>query len=324
MDSPVLPDKSVYYYNSDISKFNTAFICKSEEELAASEHNVDAVLMVALRFPGVNITALQEVVGDLKQVYGLTRRKMERIRANEAAADKEDEPSPPAIASRKYTCLCPLTLLLRAIADIWNTETPCTVSSQSSPWGDLKRPHDILVELKDSLRKCDGKMWYPGLANCLLFHADRGSYTVVASAARYKNLRGLRKYALDVKRQAATGLLQQCSPESRARIGRIQSASLDLYAHFQKQKQDMDDSWMAWKNPFDNPDNCLWLGGVAATFSTIGEYKTSCLLDYYRMRVQRPPAAQLAEDSLSVEDRKTYPIESCAEYEMLVTFAAKT
>lgn len=301
------------------------------QELTKAENNFNVVLQTAncvknLRLlPGFNDEIIQHLVEDLEAVFALIRREMYRrtdgygYSGSEVVAT-EGSKTPMRLQQNYYTTLCPLALLLKAVAA---SLTRLQVKVHSNEWGTIKPLRRLLLQMGPKLESsapikknnanAKDTGCYPGLATCLLLHEHNSRFTVHSSVPRYYRLTGMRSYSSTIRSEGVTEMRRQCSFQDLQRVKAIEEYSSNILAAYNEAKSgNMEWDTSAIPRIFESIDGCT------ATFKTKGGYLRACVLDKLRFEMAMPDGAKDTERRINVMDRGGNRIQSCAEWEFFV------
>lgn len=327
--------------SQSLLEFDTANPRYALEVIDTAEDNFNSILATAnkvqqvfsqLRGSGFQVAPIQGLVSDLQTIFAFIRRGIflqdaGLNRSNRRAAPLNDK-FPKHIRLDSYTCLCPLTTLLREISSALSRLQ--IINHRQNGWGSITPLRSILVSLGRVLTDAEVPIgtttktmsFWPGVAQCILFHEQNSEYTVYSSAVRYHHLPGLSHFGKQVRLNHIRKMRNQCPPEVQLRIQDFEERSTDVYHHFDAITP-RDGAWGDWQDPFQPPRGSkARVDGNGATFDSKGRYKPACKVDHLRFDMNKPTEAQKREDRLTRKKnshRPAFEADSCAEWELFVT-----
>ncbi len=291
------------------------------QEMDIAEHNFHCILTTAKRMMTQSLLFhdLQNVdaifrplftlIGELELIFSFIRLdiKLTNNRANVGSgrvADPRDrKPIINPNSFKEQQTLCPLALLFRIIAQGLSAYR---INVRDNTWGPIRPLHDLLLNLQNSIRGYEppgSRIFWPGLATCIMFHEYDSVFTIASSTPRYQNLNGLGSLARTVRKDHVMRLKKGISPNDKNRVANVERFCKEVANN-------------RIQNPFEQPDNRAHVDGVGATFNPGGEYMAACFLDFWRFDMQRPAAASVHEAARNTSERPLYGVDSCAEWEL--------
>lgn len=312
---------------------------------------------------------LDLLIQDLRTTYTFIRRNIKDRHPqnpsliNQAEAVAKSSPTSfRADSLSRHPCLCPLTVFLQEVAkaltnlrsDIDIDYNQAKVNPKKAEeaarrgWGAIKPFRAILQELSKSLKPCEftrtrtgggtgqpiAVVFFPGMAQCLMFHEENSAYIVTSSAVRYENLLGLQKLGYQVRDRYIKSRRDRLSPTTEARIRQVEFGSTTLWEQAQNPPKGPDGRPAPWQNPF-GPGGIqpATMTGQNGAFDPRGNYKNACLMDFCRFIIDKPLEAAKREERQAKKDNKKpnmkpnrppFPENSCAEWEMWITILSTT
>ncbi|KAI3390246.1 hypothetical protein diail_11042, partial [Diaporthe ilicicola] len=253
--------------------------------------------------PQLNTTEFDNLMRDLRIVLSLVRRELNLPGPLTA---KKETGVPQKMSDKEYHCLCPLTVLLQAVASSLST---LNIQARTDNMGSASALHSILKGMESQLIKENGDGDFcAGLAHTFMIHEKNSRFTVLGSAPRYKRLQGLQQFATDTRNRYLLSLQSTLPDGALTRIKEVEAISQGI-------SQAVKDG----KDPAELP---VWyerlpVDGTNITVTAKGEYKPACLTDYLRFTIATPPAAAKAEAGVKVGERRPQNYKACAEWLMV-------
>ena len=294
--------------------------------MMAAEKNFDVIISTANRIASVfakfeqstsfNITGMTNLVQDLKTIFAILRRRLRRDYGSESPQPRRVaalyEELPQRILQDAYQTICPLTMLLQAVAQsISDLNVHVQSGTKNGGWGAIEPLRKILVMMERNLRTTEGDNEHTGLAACIMFHERNSRYVVTSTAPRYQRIAGLQAYAYVLRHNHLNSMRNVLPPQSLARVEQLESYCENLKAVWDKlPKQGR--TWTGGPPPVVES-----VMGCNASFATSGFYMTACLMDHLRFQMSRPELAQ--EMERNERNRNVHGPFSCAEWELYIT-----
>lgn len=303
--------------------------------IQVAEQNAIAVLQAAHRIAPIfakfdrvttfDLQSISNLVQDLRTIFRLLRTRLSRQFPQSPVRGPLAGPGdqiPDRIRQNVYTCLCPLTVLLQAVAQCLS-DLKVHAPSNAGPdaWGTIQPLHRFLVNMERSLtstRDIDPSLPrdFIGLAFCIMLHEKNSRYLVTSTAPSFGGLKGLDAYGRRLRIMHMSRMRQALSEEARGRVEGLQTYSENV-------KMERDAAFTA-KQPWsgvpsaklETPEPLL---GHNAAFRTTGQFMTACLLDHLRFQIGKSEHAADLERSKGPEERGVSGTTSCAEWELYIT-----
>lgn len=253
--------------------------------------------------PHFNTSEFDQLVEDLRVVLSLVRREMGQSGTSTASADK----TLARFTEGKYNCLCPLTVLLQAVA---SSLSRLNIQAREANMGSASSLHSLLKGMEQKLRvpnEGEGDFCV-GLANTIMIHEKNSRFTVVGSAPRYKKLKGLQRFATDTRTRYIESLKMTMNNQALGRVRAAEEVSKRISEAARQGKPPAEAAFGFEKIPID---------GTNITVTSKGEFKPACLTDYLRLTITTPPGATKLEAETNISDRKPQNFKSCAEWLMV-------
>lgn len=294
------------------------------ESMITAEKNFDVILSTANRIASIfakfqqstsfNIAGITSLIQDLKTILAILRLRLRRDYGSESPQPRRvaapNEGLPQRIVQDSYQSICPLTMLLQAVAQSIS-DLKVQSGTNNGGWGAIEPLRKVLVMMERNLRTTEGDNEYTGLAACIMFHEKNSRYIVTSTAPRYQRIDGLQKYAYVLRHNHLNRLRNVLPPQSLARVEQLESYSENLKTVWEKLPKE-GRKWTGGPPPVVES-----VMGCNASFGTSGVYMTACLMDHLRFQMSMP---QLAQESESKEkNRKVHGPFSCAEWELYIT-----
>lgn len=296
------------------------------ESMIVAETNFDVVLSTATRIASIfakldrstsfNISGITNLVHDLKTIFAIIRLRLRRDYGIESpeprrvAAPREGIPQ--RILQDAYQTICPLTMLLQAVAQSFS-ELHVHVKSgtNNGGWGAIEPLQKVLSMMERNLKRTEDDFEYTGLALCVMFHERNSRYIATSTAPRYQRIAGLQTYAYVLRHNHLNRMRNILPPQAIARVEQLESYSENLKSVWEKlPKQGR--TWTGGPPPVIES-----VMGCNASFATSGLYMTACLLDHLRFQMGMPKLAQDRERTET--NRNVHGPFSCAEWELYIT-----
>ena len=184
------------------------------------------------------------------------------------------------------------------------------------------------------------KLYYPGLPGCILSLAPvwmSHEAVITASNDRFEATESLREKGHTWRSDQLRTLREQCTSEVQKRINEVEKVSNKFMENYDKLRRSEAEWSMNEEDYKSIVKKCqvkpVHLPGILATWSPEGDYVPSCLLDYCRFRILRPPMAKFSNQSdLTQEDQQGVPewvikkkiwrVDSCAEWAAFLKLAS--
>lgn len=312
---------------------------RTASELDQAEHNFDVILRAAAQTsqilrPWVELETdrLVELVADLKALFTLIRREMnQRSQCLNYEGRKPVAPPKakmPQNLQKKayYDCLCPLTVFLQAVATALS-DLNLRISPGGHQWGTITPLWTVLNGMQSKFQRPPQKQkeanvprdaepdLCSGIATLVMFHERHGRFTVAATAARYLRLTGLNDHSVQLREKYIRNMESQLSREAVARI-----STLVEYSEGVKKASNAVRQTRPPQPPSVGavPGGKEKIPGCNASFGNTGNYRTACLMDFFRFDIRRPMQAQEQEDRFMIIRRMAFKSRSCAEWELYV------
>lgn len=292
--------------------------------MITAEKNFDVILSTATRIASIfakfeqstsfNIAGITNLVHDLKTILAILRLRLLRDYGSESPQPRRiaapHERLPQRILQDSYQNICPLTMLLQAVAQSIS-DLKVRSSANNGGWGAIEPLRKVLAIMEQNLRTTEGDNEYTGLAACIMFHEKNSRYVVTSTAPRYQRIAGLQTYAYVLRHNHLNSMRNVLPPQSLARVEQLESYSENLKGVWEKlPKQGR--TWTGGPPPVVES-----VMGCNASFATSGFYMTACLLDHLRFQMSRPELAQ--ESERAEKNRHVHGPFSCAEWELYIT-----
>lgn len=294
------------------------------ESMLTAEKNFDVILSTSNRIASIfakfesstsfNITGITNLIHDLKVILAMIRLRLLRDYGSESPKPRrvaaQNERLPQRILQDSYQNICPLTMLLQAVAQSIS-DLEVQSHANNSGWGAIEPLRKVLVMMERNLDTTEGDNEYTGLAACVMLHEKNSRYIVTSTAPRYQRIAGLQTYAYVLRHNQLNRMRNVLPPQALARVEKLETYSENLKSVWEKlPKQGR--TWTGGPPPVVES-----VMGCNASFGTSGVYMTACLLDHLRFQMTRP---QLAEESERAEkNRQVHGPFSCAEWELYIT-----
>ncbi|POS75262.1 hypothetical protein DHEL01_v206350 [Diaporthe helianthi] len=303
--------------------------------METAESNFTAVLQAATKISKVfssfervtrfNLESISNLVQDLRTIFCLLRSRLDvefhGIGVSGQLARPGDQ-IPDRIRRNDYTCLCPLTVLLQAVAQcLSDLKVAGPSDAGNNAWGTIRPLHRLLVHMEKSLSATDNvdkglQGEHIGLAVCIMLHERNSRYLVTSTSPRYGALKALDTYARGLRIAHMNKMREALSKEAQHRV-----EALERYSENVKSERE---ATLKTKQPWNGAPSATLatpeaIMGHNATFRTTGEYMTACLLDHLRFQIARTANGILVEEPQRLEDRDVYGTTSCAEWELYIT-----
>ncbi|KAK7726243.1 hypothetical protein SLS63_007757 [Diaporthe eres] len=253
--------------------------------------------------PQFNTTRFDGLVRDLRTVLSLVRRELGISGGNTASPNTA---LPASFAQGAYNCLCPLTVLLQAVASSLST---LNIQARQEKMGSASPLLSLIKGMEQKLIDENGSGDFcSGLAHAITIHEKNSRYTVVGSAPRYRRLNGLQRFATDTRNRYLDTLQSTLTAPVMARIREVETVSKDIFQAANG------------GNPPTHPPvgyERLQIEGTNITVTAKGVYKPACLTDYLRLSISTPPTATKAEAKVPVSERPAQNYKACAEWLMV-------
>lgn len=306
-----------------------------QKQMIVAENNFTAILQAALKISNIfskfervttfNLEGITNLVQDLRTVLRLLRSRLYRefpgiSRHGQPAAPGDQIPE--RFRNDVYTCLCPLTVLLQAVAQcLSDLKVAAPSHAGNNAWGTIEPLQKLLVNMERSLSTTEAAPKQPegehtGLAFCIMLHERNSRYLVTSTAPQYGALKGLKDYGSRVRRRYMNRMKEALSDEALLRV-----QSLETYSESVKQERTV-----------SLRVNKTWTGAPSATlaapeaimghngaFRTTGDYMTACLLDHLRFQIGKTANAADIENRMIAAKRGVAGSTSCAEWELYIT-----
>ncbi|ROW06903.1 hypothetical protein VMCG_04171 [Cytospora schulzeri] len=278
--------------------------------------------------PEFNIQEFESLIEDLRVVLYLVRREL----VNEGWAQPKDpsikiakqETKLPASfdkVGKRYNCLCPLTVLLQAVA---SSLSLLEIQPRTTALGGtVNGLYSILVGMeKDLLEVNRAGASFVGLASCIMFHEKNSRFTVQSSGPFYMGLTGLKNFARNTRLQYMGTLQNELLEPTLGRIREAETISQKLLEAYNKNKS-VKPEHKAETAAASIPEfNNLSIDGTNLTATANGSYKLACLTDHLRLAITRPAKFETAEDHVILGTRRPMPPKACAEWMMVSYLSA--
>lgn len=296
------------------------------DSMIEAEKNFDVILSGANRittifakfqqYTSFDITGITNLVQDLKTIFSLLRLRLVRDYGSESPHPRRiaapHERLPQRILQDAYQNICPLTMLLQAVAQsLSDLNVQNHSGTKNGGWGAIEPLKKVLVTMERNLRGIEDDNEYTGLAACLMFHEKNSRYIVTSTAPRYPRIPGLQTYAYVLRHNHLNSMRNILPPQSLERVEQLEIYSENLKSAWEKlPKQGR--TWTGGPPPIVEK-----VMGCNASFATSGAYMTACLLDHLRFQMSRPELAQNLERTEN--NRNVHGPFSCAEWELYIT-----
>lgn len=315
------PD-SVYNVLKGFSKAKPDEAAKKKiiDELNVLDQNYDIVTKAAVDVGKLNILPgfaeymkpFDNLMKDLKIVLTLIRLEIGVMRPQTTMPRL-----PASFVNRTHTCLCPLTILLQAIASSF---TKLEVGSSPDKPKAITGLNSVLNGIRSSLETVNGNKIHrpPGIACVIMLHERNMKVTVTSSAPQYPALKGLQRYAVEARTRYINYLKSSMPTELFERVQEAEAASQEIL--------DQNNS-LGRTGSKDQLARPAWykaevIGGSNMAVTATGQVKPACLLDHLRFIIKRPIEAQRQEDAVGMNARNSNSTQSCAEWLMWVYLLA--
>ncbi|KAK7702201.1 hypothetical protein SLS64_009779 [Diaporthe eres] len=284
----------------------------TESELIRLENNYAIVSETAEKLkklpagvlPQFNTTRFDGLVRDLRTVLSLVRRELGISGGNTASPNTA---LPASFAQGAYNCLCPLTVLLQAVASSLST---LNIQARQEKMGSASPLLSLIKGMEQKLRIPNEGAgdFCVGLANAIMIHEKNSRFTVVGSAPRYKRLKGLQRFATDTRNRHLESLKMTMNNQALGRIRAAEEVSKQI-SEAARQGDNPAEAAFGFEK--------ILIDGTNLTVTSKGEFKPACLTDYLRLTITTPPAATKLEAETNISDRKPNNFKSCAEWLMV-------
>lgn len=255
--------------------------------------------------PGFKTAQFDRLVADLRIVLSLVRCEL-GISDGKTESPNTALELPASFARGTYNCLCPLTVLLQAVA---TSLSKLNIEARQENMGSTSSLLSLIKGMEERLIETNGTGDFcAGLAHAIMIHEKNSQYTVVGSAPRYKRLKGLQWFATDTRNRYLEALKSELPEAALARIREVETVSKDISEAAKR------------GNPPTQPPagyEKVRIEGTNITVTAKGDYKPACLTDYLRLSISTPPAATKAEAKLPVSARTAQNFKACAEFLMV-------
>lgn len=280
-------------------------------ELSRLEQNYDIVSETAaslkklpdLWLPDLDTTKFDCLIRDLRIVLSLVRREM-GISGDSTAPPQATLPA--SFASDTFNCLCPLTVLLQAVA---SSLSKLNIQVRADNMGSATPFYRLLNQTEQKLIKVNGDGDFcAGLAHAITIHEKNSRFTIQGSAPRYGRLKGLQWFATDTRNKYLENLKST-----------LPQAVLDRLQDVEAVSKGISEAAKGGNAPTEPPAGYVKipLDGTNITVTAKGQYKPACLSDYLRLAIATPPKATEEEARLPVGKRKAQNYKTCAEWPMV-------
>lgn len=304
------------------------------EHMDVAEKNFTAILQAAVKISKIfssfgrlttfDLEGIITLVQDLRTIFRLLRSRLSRQFPETPITGQLAAPGdqiPERIRRDVYPCLCPLTALLKAVAQcLSDLKVAAPSKAGKNVWGTVQPLHGLLVHMEGSLSTTevganDALGEHIGLAVCIMLHERNSRYLVTSTAPRYGALIGLDKYGRAMRIAHMTQMRGALSAEAQDRV-----QSLEAYSESVMQERFAARKAKAtWTGvPEAKLATPAAITGENAAFTTTGNYMTACLLDHLRFQMGRTAHAIELEKSKKPEERDVHGTTSCAEWELYI------
>lgn len=317
-----------------ISKKKTQEIIQEQVEviqqhMEVAEHNFTTILQAAVKISRIfsnfqRVTAfdleiITNLVQDLRTIFRLLRSRLRREFPDVAVRGQQAAPGdqiPDRIRRDVYTCLCPLTMLLRAVAQCFSDlKVAAPSNAGNNAWGTIEPLHRLLSQMERNMvrtRRDDSEApgAHIGLAMCIMLHERNSRYLVTSTSPRYGALKALDSYGRGLRIAHLERMKAALPDEAQDRVQTLERYSENV-AKSEREKTTKPD-----QPSLDAPEAIM---GHNAAFRTTGAYMTACLLDHLRFQIGKTAHATQLEKAKRYEERDVHGTTSCAEWELYIT-----
>lgn len=232
------------------------------------------------------------------------------------------------VASSALEHTSPLKLVLKLAAqkapDITFTRGQ-RQDKRKDNWGRLASLKRYLknLNLRSNVAKSElGELmkYYPGIPSCIMaLYPIWHDHDVVISTAKDKFVvsQPLSQLA-EMRRDAMLqDFRQRCSTEVQARVDAVEEISRDMMSWVEGNRSYEQSELQAYLSQYERRTQIpVYIPGLVATWGPPSGYMPACLLDHYRFRAHKPPAAEKREGALdqSEKQRPAFGHNTCAEW----------
>ena len=232
--------------------------------------------------------------------------------------------------------ISPVVLLLK----LANERGEISFEQEQNDWGRLGSVRQYLQSLNLKEHTGEEERYWPGMPSCILSIVPvwTSHQTVIsASNDRFLATKVLHKRGRGFRTARLSSMQASCTPAVRDRVTGFMSNSNRFKQNYGTLRTVLDMGYITE----DEIADLKWrsglmrthLPGVMASWSPPGTYKPTCLLDYCRFHMLRPPKAEELEQkgwwninrkdrARRVTDKGVWDTDSCAEWAAFLELAS--